>query len=120
MATAQELALTQLTAVFTQDWERLESMYDPDVRYLDPDGELIGRTAATDRMKALSAALPDCTHHVRQCTSNGDTAVVEWSLDGEGFSLPVATAYQTRDGHITAERNYWDNMALAPAPAGDQ
>ena len=114
MTTTQEIALTQLSAVFAEDWEHLESLYDPDVRYLDPDGEIIGRAAVTDRMRSLVAALPESTYSVRHCTPGADAVVVEWTLDGAGLALDVATVYETRDGRIAAERNYWDNAALVP------
>lgn len=118
METAQELAHAQLEAVFAQDWARLEALYDPDVHYLDPDGEMIGRTAVTDRVKALAAALPGCTFRIRHCTASDDAAVVEWTLSGEGIGLEVATVYEGKDGRITAERNYWDSAALAGEPDG--
>lgn len=120
MATTQEIALTQLSTVFAQDWDRLASLYDADVRYVDPDGEIIGRTAVTDRMKELVAALPDSTYSIRHCTLRDDTVVVEWTLALGGLTLDVATAYQAREGRITAERNYWDNAVLAPPAGGDR
>jgi ketosteroid isomerase-like protein len=120
VSTTQEIALTQLSAVFAEDWDHLEALYDPEVHYLDPDGEIIGRSAVTDRMRALVAALPNCTHSVRHCTPSEDTVVVEWTLTGDGVRLDVATAYETRNGQILAERNYWDNAALAAPEDGDR
>jgi ketosteroid isomerase-like protein len=121
MMSSLDLARAQLAAVFAHDWAYLDGLYDPEVRYLDPDGELVGRAAVTGRVRALSDALPGCTYQVRHSTRDGDAAIVEWTLDGgEALSLNVATAYEVRDGRIVAERNYWDNTAFAPAEAGGQ
>jgi ketosteroid isomerase-like protein len=115
-----DLARAQLAAVFAHDWAYLDGLYDPEVRYLDPDGELVGRAAVTGRIRELSDALPECTYQVRHSTVDGDAAIVEWTLAlGDDLRLNVATAYESRDGRIVVERNYWDNAVFAPAPAGD-
>jgi ketosteroid isomerase-like protein len=115
-----DLARAQLAAVFAHDWAYLDGLYDPEVRYLDPDGELVGRAAVTGRIRELSDALPGCTYQVRHSTVDGDAAIVEWTLAmGDDLRLNVATAYESRDGRIVGERNYWDNAVFAPAPAGD-
>lgn len=112
--TAEEIARAQLAAVFAQDWSYLGLLYADDVRYLDPDGVLVGQQAVTARARALAEALPDCSYDVRRCTPDGDAVVVEWVLTGDGTPiLDVATAYEVRDGRIVAERNYWDNAVLA-------
>jgi len=116
-----DLARAQLAAVFAHDWAYLDGLYDPEVRYLDPDGELVGRAAVTGRIRELSDALPECTYQVRHSTVDGDAAIVEWTLAmGEDLRLNVATAYESRDGRIVVERNYWDNAVFGPAPAGDE
>lgn len=117
--TAEEIARAQLAAVFAQDWGYVGLLYGDDVRYLDPDGELTGRSAVTARLQELSDALSDCSYAVLRCTPHEDTVFVEWVLTADGNPiLSVATAYEVRDGRIVAERNYWDNAALA-APAAD-
>jgi ketosteroid isomerase-like protein len=118
MTTTEDIARTQLSAVFAADWDLLESLYDPDVRYLDPDGELIGRSAVTDRLRGLVAALPESVYSIRHQIGGQHAVVVEWTLAGGGLVLDVATVYETRDGRITAERNYWDNAALVPPGEG--
>jgi ketosteroid isomerase-like protein len=116
-----DLARAQLAAVFAHDWAYLDGLYDPEVRYLDPDGELVGRAAVTGRIRELSDALPDCTYQVRHSTRDGDAAILEWTLAmGDALRLDVATAYEVRDGRIVAERNYWDNAVFASAPAGGE
>jgi ketosteroid isomerase-like protein len=58
---------------------------------------------------------------VRHSTVDGDAAIVEWTLAmGDDLRLNVATAYESRDGRIVAERNYWDNAVFASAPAGGE
>jgi ketosteroid isomerase-like protein len=121
MMSSLDLARAQLAAVFAHDWAYLDGLYDPEVRYLDPDGELVGRAAVTGRIRELSDALPDCTYTVRHSTRDGDAAIVEWTLAmGDAVRLDVATAYEVRDGRIVAERNYWDNMVFASTPAGGE
>jgi ketosteroid isomerase-like protein len=116
MMSATDLAEAQLAAVFAHDWAYLDGLYDQQVHYLDPDGELVGRAAVTSRIRELSDALPDCTYQVRHSTRDGDAAIVEWTLTaGDALRLNVATAYEVRDGRIVAERNYWDNTLFAPA-----
>lgn len=121
MMSALDLARAQLAAVFAHDWAYLDGLYDPEVRYLDPDGELLGRPAVTKRLRELSDALPGATYEMRHSTSDGGAAIVEWTLTlDDALRLNVATAYEARDGRIVAERNYWDNMALGAGPAGSE
>jgi ketosteroid isomerase-like protein len=121
MMSALDLARAQLAAVFAHDWAYLDGLYDPEVRYLDPDGELAGRAAVIGRIRDLSDALPDCTYAVRYSTRDDNAAIVEWTLAmGDELQLDVATAYEVRDGRIVAERNYWDNTVFAPAPAAGE
>jgi ketosteroid isomerase-like protein len=120
MMSSLDLARAQLAAVFAHDWSYLDGLYDPEVRYLDPDGELAGRAAVTGRVRALSDALPGSTYDVRHSTRDGDVAIIEWTLAvGDALRLDVATAYEARDGRIVAERNYWNNAVFAPTENGD-
>lgn len=112
----QELAVTQIETVFAENWQALEHLYTDDVRYRDPDGELAGRTAAIDHLRATVEALPGCSFTIRHCYHDGgDSVVVEWSLagpEGSSIALDVMTAYDFLNEQIVSERNYWDNAAL--------
>lgn len=112
----QQLALTQIQTVFAQDWPALERLYADDVRYRDPDGDLAGRAAAVDHLRATVEALPGCSYSIRHCYHDGgDSVVVEWSLagpEGSKIALDVMTAYDFLGEQIVSERNYWDNAAL--------
>jgi hypothetical protein len=77
MMSAIDLAGAQLAAVFAHDWAYLDGLYDQQVRYLDPDGELVGRAAVTGRIRELSDASP--TAATRCATAPATAMRRSWS-----------------------------------------
>lgn len=115
---APDLARQQIEAAFAADWPALERLYADDVAYRDPDTRLSSRTAVLDRLRAQVSAFAGFGYTILH--AYGDSAggaVVEWSMSGDfagkPVSLDIVTAYDFRGGRIVAERNYWDNAALA-------
>jgi steroid delta-isomerase-like uncharacterized protein len=113
----RERALLQIRSATDADWAALSELYAEDVAYRDPDVTLTGRDRVVDRLRGQVDAMPGCTATVHRAFDDQDAVVLEWTLlaptgDDTPIRLDVVTAYEFRDGLISAERNYWDNAGL--------
>ena len=117
-------ARQQISSAVAADWPALIALYAPDASYTDPDVTLTGSDQVVERLRGQVDAMPGCTAVVRHLNADvadeaggSGTVILEWTLTAPiGADTPVrldvATVYEFRDGLITAERNYWDNVHL--------
>jgi len=129
MTPLAEHARRQIDFAIAADWPALAAVYHPDAGYRDPDLTLSGRDEIVDRLRGQVEAMPGCGaavsythtdsgHAPDDGTAGSGTVVLEWTLSAPTgadthVTLDIVTVYEFRDGLITAERNYWDNSALA-------
>jgi ketosteroid isomerase-like protein len=122
-------ARRQIDFAIAADWPALAALYHPDAVYRDPDLTLTGRDDIVDRLRGQVEAMPGCSAAVSHThtdsghapddeTAGSGTVVLEWTLSAPTdadthLRLDIVTVYEFRDGLIAAERNYWDNAALA-------
>ena len=127
----KEIVEAQINAGISRDWDALRTLYADDLEYRDPDGILSGSEAAITHLQQQMVAFPDGGElTIHKIYESGNVGVAEWSAamhnsgpitmaDGteipatnQDVNLDVVTIYEIRDGRITSERNYWDNIAL--------
>jgi len=126
----RELVAKQISAAFSKNWSELAECYAKDVRYVDPGGELTGVDAVLAHVKEVFDPFPAMSFDVEAIYEGDGWAIAEGVVSGkntgplvmpDGSMLPAtgrdievrtAVVFELRDGVITAERNYWDNMAM--------
>ena len=109
-------------------YAKLTECYAKDVHYVDPGGEWTGVDAVLAHRKETFASFPGVSFDVEAIYDGDGWAIAEGVLSGkntgplvmpDGSTLPATgrdievrtvVVYELRDGAITAERNYWDNM----------
>ena len=125
----RELAEQQISAAFSKNYAKLAECYAQDVRYVDPGGELTGVDAVVAHSKEVFAPFPGVSFDVAAIYDGDGWAIAEGVVRGkntaplvmpDGSTLPATgrdmevrtvVVFEVRDGAITAERNYWDNVA---------
>ena len=130
MSGERELVEQQVSAAFSQNYAKLTECYAKDVRYVDPDGVWTGVDAVLAHVKEVFVPFPGMSFDVQSIYDGDGWAIAEGVVTGkntgplvmpDGSTLPATgrdvevrtvVVYQLRDGAITAERNYWDNMAI--------
>ena len=130
MSGERELVEQQISAGFSKNYAKLTEFYAKDVRYVDPDGEWTGVDAVLAHMKETFDPFPEMSFETKAIYDGDGWAIAEGVVSGkntgplvmpDGSTLPATgrdiefgtvTIYELRDGAITAERNYWDNMAI--------
>jgi limonene-1,2-epoxide hydrolase len=128
--TPPDLARKQIEAGTARDWATLKTLYAPDVRYVDPNGEFKGIDAAIAEIEKSLKPFGKVTVKIHKIYDGKDFAIVEWTADaindaeialadgstapptGNEVSLNVVTIYDVKDGKITSERNYYDGLAM--------
>ena len=126
----RELVEQQISAAFSKNWAKLAACYAKDVRYVDPGGELTGVDAVLAHVKEVFDPFPRMSFDVEAIYEGDGWAIAEGVVSGkntgplvmpDGSTLPATgrdvevrtvVVFELRDGAITAERNYWDNMAI--------
>jgi len=128
--TPNEIARKQIEAGAARDWATLKTLYAPDVRYVDPNGEFKGADAAIAEIDKSMKPFGKVTVKILKVYDGKDFAIVEWTADaindaeitladgstspatGNEVNLNVVTIYDVKDGKITSERNYYDGLAM--------
>jgi len=126
----RELVEQQISAAFSKNYAKLAEFYEKDVRYVDPDGEWTGVDAVLAHVKETFDPFPGMSFETVAIYDGDGWAIAEGVVSGrntgplpmpDGSTLPATErdikfgtviVFELRDGVITAERNYWDNMAL--------
>lgn len=129
-STPADIARKQLAAGAARDWATLRTLYAPDVRFVDPNGEVNGVDAAVAAIEKSLKPFGTVTVKIHKVYDGKDFAVVEWTADaindaemtladgstapatGNEVNLNIVTIYDVKDGKITSERNYYDGLAM--------
>jgi len=129
-ATPSDIARKQIEAGAARDWATLKTLYAPDVRYVDPNGEFKGVDAAIAEIEKSLKPFGKVAVKIHKIYDGKDFAIVEWTADaindaeitladgstspatGNEVNLNVVTIYDVKDGKITSERNYYDGLAM--------
>jgi limonene-1,2-epoxide hydrolase len=128
--TPGEIARKQIDAAAARDWQTLKTLYAPNVRYVDPNGETHGVDAAITAIERTLKPFGKVTVAIVKVYEGKDYAVAEWTssainsaeitlADGSQapptdneVNLNVVTLYDIKDGRIVSERNYYDALAM--------
>jgi limonene-1,2-epoxide hydrolase len=125
-----QIARQQIEAAASRDWPTLRSLYAPDVRYVDPNGEARGADAAIATIERTLQPFGTVTVAIAKVYEGHDYAVAEWTSSAinsaeitlaDGSKVPptdnevnlsVVTIYDVKDGRIVSERSYYDALAM--------
>jgi limonene-1,2-epoxide hydrolase len=128
--TPAQLARAQIEAAASRDWPTLRSLYAPDVRYVDPNGEARGADATIATIERTLQPFGTVTVAIGRVYEGRDYAVAEWTSSAinsaeitlaDGSKVPptdnevnlsVVTIYDVKDGRIVSERSYYDALAM--------
>ncbi|HTO57199.1 MAG TPA: nuclear transport factor 2 family protein [Pseudomonadales bacterium] len=128
--TPSDIARKQIEAGAARDWATLKTLYAPDVRYVDPNGEFKGVDAAIAEIEKSLKPFGKVAVKIHKIYDGKDFAIVEWTADaindaeitladgstspatGNEVNLNIVTIYDVKDGKITSERNYYDGLAM--------
>jgi ketosteroid isomerase-like protein len=108
---AKKTAESVFEAFNAHDWERMESLYAPDVEMMDPSFEGIkrGKQGMTDFYRSV----PDIHDEIKSITASGNSVVVEFvstgTIEGQPFTLPICTVFQIENGHVVSDHTYYDS-----------
>jgi ketosteroid isomerase-like protein len=140
MSEAREISDRLTELINTHDAQAIGDLFAEDGVLVDPSGEFRGRAAIVEYWEGFFRAFPSMSGADTFSAESGDTAINEWTasgahegpLDGpEGTIEPTgktvtirgADAITVRDGKITSQRVYYDQLAfmiqlgLVPEPA---
>ena len=114
--TPLEIARAWLAAFNAHDVDALVALYaedaahtSPKIRTLHPesDGKLVGRAALAAWWRAANARLPGLRYQATAIVADGERAIIEYVRHAPGEPpMPVAEAFDVRDGSIVASRVY--------------
>jgi steroid delta-isomerase-like uncharacterized protein len=114
--TTLEIARAWLDAFNAHDVDALVALYaddcshtSPKIRTLHPEtgGKLLGKAALAAWWKDANARLPNLRYEPTAITGDGERAVIEYIRHAPiDPPLPVAEAFDVRDGRIVASRVY--------------
>jgi len=128
--TPAQIARQQIEAAASRDWPTLRSLYAPDVRYVDPNGEARGADATIATIERTLQPFGTVTVAIARVYEGRDYAVAEWTSSAinsaeitlaDGSKVPptdnevnlsVVTIYDVKDGRIVSERSYYDALAM--------
>ena len=94
-----------LVALYAEDCTHTS----PKIRALHPDtgGKLVGKAALAAWWRAANARLPGLRYEPTAFTADSDRVIVEYLRHAPGEApMPVAEAFDLRDGRIVASRVY--------------
>ena len=138
MTDPASIAREYLEAFNRRDWNRFKGLFAPEYSYTGGDGaKQQGPEAGLAVGQMFATAMSDAKIDIQRIHVAGDTAIVELTgsgthdgdfmgiaATGRKVSMPVITVLETRDGKITAEREYMDmahlmqQLGVIDAPAG--
>jgi ketosteroid isomerase-like protein len=111
-----EIARAWLAAFNAHDVDALVALYaedathtSPKIRALHPDtgGQLVGRHALAEWWRDANRRLPNLHYEERAITADGTRAIIEYLRHAPGEPpMPVAEAFDVKDGRIVASRVY--------------
>jgi steroid delta-isomerase-like uncharacterized protein len=131
MSVNSELLDTYIERYNAGDLDGVMDLYADDAVQIMPDGMFEGKDAIRARLALDLEACPTYRHTVRSFVEQGDSFCDEWTFAGthDGpFTLPDGTQVpatgrpvevngmefcQVRDGKLTVDNLYYDNLALA-------
>lgn len=112
----ESIARAWLTAFNSYDVDALVALYaedathtSPKIRALHPDtgGKLRGKAAMAEWWRASNARLPGLRYELTALTANDDRVFIEYLRHApEQEPMPVAEAFDVKDGKIVASRVY--------------
>ena len=137
MADPASIAREYLESFNRRDWDRIRDLFAPGYSYTGGDGEKQqGPEAGLAVVQMWAGAFSDARIDIRDIHVAGDVAIVEFQAsgtqDGElmgiaatgrKIEMTVCTILDTKNGKITAEREYMDlahmmqQLGVMPAPA---
>ena len=110
------IARAWLDAFNAHDVDALVSLYDdacthtsPKIRALHPDtgGKLVGKPALAAWWRDANARLPNLRYEATAIVAEGATVIIEYIRHAPNEApMPVAEAFDVRDGRIVASRVY--------------
>jgi limonene-1,2-epoxide hydrolase len=116
MTTPLQIARAWLEAFNAHDVATLVALYaddathtSPKIRTLHPEtgGKLVGKAALAAWWNAANARLPGLRYEATAIVADGGRAIIEYVRHAPGESpMPVAEAFEVRDGRIVASRVY--------------
>lgn len=111
-----EIARAWLAAFNAYDVDALVALYaedathtSPKIRALHPDtgGKLVGKPALSSWWRAANARLPGLRYEATAIAADGERAIIEYVRHAPNEPpMPVAEAFDVRDGKIVASRVY--------------
>jgi steroid delta-isomerase-like uncharacterized protein len=114
--TPLQIARAWLDAFNRHDVDALVALYaddathtSPKIRALHPDsgGKLVGKAALADWWRAANRRLPGLRYEATAIVADEACAIVEYVRHAPGEPpMPVAEAFDVRDGTIVASRVY--------------
>ncbi len=114
--TPADIARAWLDAFNAHDVATLVALYaddathtSPKIRVLHPDsgGKLVGKAALAAWWNAANARLPGLRYEPTAIVADGARAIIEYVRHASGEPpMPVAEAFDVRDGRIIASRVY--------------
>jgi len=114
--TPLQLARAWLDAFNRHDVDALVALYaddathtSPKIRALHPDtgGKLVGKAALATWWRAANTRLPGLRYEATAIVADEARAIIEYVRHAPGESpIPVAEAFDVRDGTIVASRVY--------------
>lgn len=112
----QDLARAWIDAFNAHDVPALVALYDeecthtsPKIRVLHPDtgGRLIGKAALLQWWTEANARLPGLRYEPTAIVADDNRVIIEYLRHAPGEApMPVAEAFDVRDGRIVASRVY--------------
>jgi len=137
MADPASIAREYLESFNRRDWGRIRELFAPGYSYTGSDGERQqGPEAGLAVVQMWAGAFPDAKVEIQHIHVAGDTAVVEFTprgthqadlmgipATGRKIEMTVCTILDTKNGKITAEREYMDmahmmqQLGVIPAAA---
>jgi steroid delta-isomerase-like uncharacterized protein len=114
--TVEEVARAWLDAFNRHDVDALVALYaedathtSPKIRSLHPNtgGKLVGRAALANWWRESNTRLPGLRYELTALTADETRAILEYVRHAPGEPpMPVAEAFDVRDGRIVASRVY--------------
>ncbi|MBE2252591.1 MAG: nuclear transport factor 2 family protein [Myxococcus sp.] len=114
MTTAESVGRAWLDAFNAHDVERLVGLYaddcthtSPKIRALHPEtgGKLVGKAALRAWWADANKRLPGLRYELERLTANAERVVLEYLRHAPNEApMPVAEAFDVRDGRIVASR----------------
>ena len=101
------------------DWQKMADMYVDKPEMKDPaygiKNVFMTKAEIVQKYQELQQAIPDVHDSVLAMYPSGDNVIVEFESTGTApdstrFTLPICTVFEIKDGKITKDLTYYDNM----------